>query len=91
MSPKATLKCPYCWPANSASMLATSRAVSAEKIVRRFEIPGFSAGSNRMSVPESVTAERIFLAARFGSSVRLTTPECYVAEPLIFAVGFCRS
>jgi hypothetical protein len=55
------------------------------------ETPGFSTGSNRTSVPESVTAERIFLAACFGSSVRLTTPEWDVAEPLIFAVGSWRS
>ena len=54
-------------------------------------MPGLSAGSNRTSDPESVTAERTFLAAAFGSSVRLTTPEWEVAEPLILAFGSCRS
>ena len=37
-------------------------------------MPGFSSGSNLISEPESVTADRIFLALTAGSSSSQTQP-----------------
>ena len=57
----------------------------------RLETPGFSSGSKRTSVPESVTAERIFLADTLGSSSISTIPAGEEADFDIFAVGSWRS
>ncbi len=54
-------------------------------------MPGFSATSKRISLPESVIAERIFLAAFLGSSSRSMTPLGDDCDLLILAVGSCRS
>jgi hypothetical protein len=54
-------------------------------------MPGFSFSSKRTSVPESVTAERIFFADTFGSSSRSMIPPGEEADFDIFAVGSCRS
>jgi len=47
--------------------------------------------SNTISRPESVTAERIFLADTLGSSSNSTMPDGEELDLLIFAVGSCRS
>ena len=50
-------------------------------------MPGFSSGSKRISVPESVTAERIFLALTRGSSRSSMMPAGEDDDFDIFAVG----
>ena len=50
-----------------------------------------SSGSNRISEPESVTAERIFLALTAGSSRSSMMPAGEDDDFDIFAVGSCRS
>ena len=57
----------------------------------RLLTPGFSSGSKRISVSESVTAERIFLALTCGSSSISMMPAGDDADFDIFAVGSCRS
>ena len=60
-------------------------------MVSRLEIPGFSSGSKRISLPESVTAERIFLALTRGSSSSSMMPAGEDDDFDIFAVGSWRS
>ena len=60
-------------------------------MVRRLETPGLASGSKRISVSESVTAERIFFAETLGSSRSSMMP---VGPELVFDIlmaGFCRS
>ena len=54
--------------------------------MRRFETPGFSSASKWISVPESVTAERIFFAETFGSSSRSMIPVGEDADSLLECV-----
>ena len=58
---------------------------------RRLLTPAFSARSNRISLPVSVTALLIFFAVALGSSRRLTRPLALAADLLILAVGSWRS
>ena len=60
-------------------------------MVSRLETPGLVSGSKTISRPVSVTAERIFLAERAGSSSRSMMPAGEDADFDIFAVGSCRS
>ncbi len=60
-------------------------------MVRRFEIPGFSSSSKRTSVPESVTADRIFFADTLGSSSISMMPAGEEADFDIFDMGSWRS
>lgn len=70
--------------------LVDRRAERAEWMVRRLEIPGFDAGSKRMSRSVSVTAERIRLATTAGSSSISMIP-WGLPDFDIFEVGSCRS
>ncbi len=54
-------------------------------------MPGLVSVSKTISRPVSVTAERIFLAERAGSSSRSTMPPGDEEDLDIFAVGSCRS
>jgi hypothetical protein len=60
-------------------------------MVSRLLTPGFSSWSKRTSLPESVTAERIFFAETFGSSSSSMMPAGEDADFDIFAVGSWRS
>ena len=60
-------------------------------MVSRLLMPGFSSGSKRTSEPESVTAERIFLALTLGSSSSSMMPAGEDADFDILAVGSWRS
>ncbi len=60
-------------------------------MVSRFEIPGLFSSSKRTSVPESVTAERIFFADTLGSSSISMMPAGEDADLDIFARGSWRS
>ncbi len=59
--------------------------------MRRLDTPGFSSGSKRISVPESVTADRIFLALTRGSSRSSMMPAGDDEDFDILAVGSWRS
>jgi hypothetical protein len=78
-------------PANDVPRSATGVFVKAERIASRFVTPGFACRSARISRSVSVTAERIFLAVRFGSSSRRMRPLSDAADLLILLVGSCRS
>ena len=60
-------------------------------MVSRLLTPGFSSTSKRISLPESVTALRIFFALTLGSSSISMIPAGLEADLDILAVGFCRS
>ena len=60
-------------------------------MVSRLDTPALFSGSKMTSRPESVTADRIFLALTFGSSSRSMMPAGDDADLLIFEVGSCRS
>jgi hypothetical protein len=60
-------------------------------MVSRLLMPGLCSGSNRISEPESVTADRIFFAFTRGSSSISMMPAGDDADFDILAVGTWRS
>ena len=66
------------------------RFENALKIVKRFEIPGFSVGLYSMTPLESVTALLIFLRIVAGSSNILMYSLTFASDLLIFFVGVCK-
>ena len=90
-SATAALSVPYRDAAYSASTSGIARPVVPARICRRFDTPGFVAGSKRTSLSESVTALLMRLAIAFGSSSSEIVPWGESADFDIFFVGCWRS